>query len=150
MANFIPKLAQYHTPLSALLKKNPPPWSTHCTKAIKNLKAIAKTLPPLAIPSDGKRVLQTNASDRYCGAVLLEENSNHKRKICGYKSGAFSPAELRYHSIYKEILAIKRSIEKFEFHIIKLKTILEKVVQIIQSNNHVLMTDVSLTWCMNK
>ena len=118
MADFIPNLAQYRTPLSALLKKTPPPWSALCTKAVKDLKTLAKTLPPLTIPSDGKRVLQTDASDLYWGAVLLEEDTEQKRRICGYKSGAFSPAELHYHSTYKEILAIKKSIEKFEFHLI--------------------------------
>ncbi|ESQ50051.1 hypothetical protein EUTSA_v10002258mg, partial [Eutrema salsugineum] len=51
-----------------------------------------------------KRILQTDASDCYWGVVLLEEDKKGKRSICGYKSG--------------EILAVKRGIEKFEFHLV--------------------------------
>lgn len=84
----------------------------------QSLENRGKNLSPLAIPSYGKRILQTDASDQFWGAVLLEEGPDKQRKICGYKTGAFSPAELHYHSTYKEILAIKRAIEKFEFHLI--------------------------------
>ena len=38
--------------------------------------------------------------------------------ICGYKSGAFKPSELHYHSTFKEILAVKHGIEKFQFHLL--------------------------------
>ncbi|KAK9032330.1 hypothetical protein V6N11_056601 [Hibiscus sabdariffa] len=69
------------------------------------------------IPSDGKRILQTNASDKYWGAILFEEKDK-KRHLCGYKSGRFSDAEIHYHSTFKEILAVKKAISKFEFHLI--------------------------------
>ncbi len=77
-----------------------------------------QTLPPLQIPSDGKRILQTDASDKYWGAVLLEEDTHGKRQICGYKSGSFSDSQIHYHSTMKELLAVKKAIEKFEFHLI--------------------------------
>ncbi|KAK9043368.1 hypothetical protein V6N11_071713 [Hibiscus sabdariffa] len=92
-------------------------WSTAQSKAIKTLKEILQQLPPLQIPSDGKRILQTDASDKYWGAILFEEKDN-KRHHCGYKSGRFSDAEIHYHSTFKEILAVKKAISKFEFHLI--------------------------------
>ena len=35
-----------------------------------------------------------------------------------YKSGAFKPSELHYHSTFKEILAVKHGIENFQFHLL--------------------------------
>ena len=62
-------------------------------------------------------VLQTDASDEYWATALFEEIDG-KRNICGYKSGAFKPLELHYHSTFKEILAVKHGIENFQFHLL--------------------------------
>lgn len=48
----------------------------------------------------------------------MEEDETGKRHNCGYKSRVFKDSEKHYHSTYKEILAIKRGIEKFEFHLV--------------------------------
>ncbi len=73
--------------------------------------------PLLKIPSTRKRILQTNANDEYWGAVLIEEIEG-KRNICDHASGQFKNFEKHYHTIYKEILAIKNEIKKIEFHLI--------------------------------
>ncbi|KAL0386398.1 UNVERIFIED_CONTAM: polyprotein [Sesamum latifolium] len=39
-------------------------------------------------------------------------------QIRGKKSGQFKDSEKHYHAVYKEILAIKNGIKKFEFHLI--------------------------------
>nr|KYP61753.1 polyprotein [Cajanus cajan] len=39
--DFIPKVARYTSPLSKLLKKNPPPWGPEQTKAVQEIKKIA-------------------------------------------------------------------------------------------------------------
>ncbi|KAG8492315.1 hypothetical protein CXB51_009806 [Gossypium anomalum] len=114
--DFIPKVSKYTNPLRKLLKKDPPPWSSSQTKAFQRLKELSQDLPHLKIPSDGKRILQTDASDKYWGAILFEETDG-KRYLCGYKSGRFSDAEIHYHSTFKEILAVKKGIAKFEFHL---------------------------------
>lgn len=62
--------------------------------------------------------MQTDASDECWGAVLLVQDSNDKRHVCGYKSGTFKVFEPHYHSTFKEIIAVKRGIEKFQFHLI--------------------------------
>ena len=63
-----------------------------------------------------KRILQTNASSQYQGAVLLDENKN--RVIYEYQSVKFKEVEQHYHSTFKEILVVKKVIEKFQFHLV--------------------------------
>ncbi|GJW66778.1 putative reverse transcriptase domain, viral movement protein [Tanacetum coccineum] len=102
-----------------MLKKNPPQWTPRQTKAVKAIKFLAEKMPPLKIPAfTEKRILQTDASDECWGVVLLVQDNNNKRHVCGYKSGTFKASEQHYHSTFKEILAVKRGIEKFQFHLI--------------------------------
>ncbi|KAL5751834.1 hypothetical protein ACOSP7_022018 [Xanthoceras sorbifolium] len=103
--DFLPYVAQYTLPLSRLLKKTPPPWSP-----------VHTTPPPLHIPSEGLRILQTDASDCHWGALLLEERDT-KRFYCAHASGSFKSSQQHYHTIYKEILAVKYGIEKFDFYL---------------------------------
>ncbi|CAH8278553.1 unnamed protein product [Arabidopsis lyrata] len=117
VGDFIPHLSRMTRPLQKMLSKNPPLWASRQTEAIKSLKAEVQKLPPLKIPSSGMRILQKDASDKYWGAILFEEMDG-KRQICGYKSGRFKDSEQHYHSTFKEILAVKKAIERFEFHLI--------------------------------
>ncbi|KAM7516873.1 hypothetical protein LguiA_006456 [Lonicera macranthoides] len=100
-----------------MLKKDPPPWSDDQTTSVQQLKKLTQNLPPLQIPLDGKRILQTDAIDKFWAAILLEE-TNGKKNVCGYKSGQFKAEEIHYHSTFKEILAVKRGIEKFQFYLV--------------------------------
>ena len=65
----------------------------------------------------GKHILQTDASDESWGAILLEE-INRKEHFIAYASGQFSNTQKHYHSVFKEILAPKNGIKKFEYHLI--------------------------------
>jgi len=67
--------------------------------------------------TDGKRILQTDASDDSWGAILLEE-INGKEHFIAYASGQFSDTQKHYHSVFKEILAVKNGIKKFQYHLI--------------------------------
>ncbi|KAH9671289.1 hypothetical protein KPL70_017313 [Citrus sinensis] len=67
--------------------------------------------------SKKKRILQTDASDESWGAILLEE-INGKEHFIAYASGQFSDTQMHYHSVIKEILAVKNGIKKFEYHLI--------------------------------
>ncbi|KAL5865408.1 hypothetical protein ACOSQ3_002922 [Xanthoceras sorbifolium] len=104
--DFLPHVAQYISPLSSLLKKTHPSWSSVQTTAP----------PPLYIPADGLRILQTDASDYHWGALLLEERDK-KRFYCAHASGSFKSSQQHYHTIYKEILAVKYEIENFDFYL---------------------------------
>ncbi|KAH9680032.1 hypothetical protein KPL71_026386 [Citrus sinensis] len=87
---------------------------------VKQLKVIAQSPPPLQIPTSGQRILQTDASDDYWSAILLED-INGVRHFCAHASRQFKDSEKNYHVIYKEILAVKYGIKKFEFHLISHK-----------------------------
>ncbi|KAH9668358.1 hypothetical protein KPL70_021382 [Citrus sinensis] len=56
------------------------------TKAVKQLKVIAQSPPPLRIPTTGQRILQTDAGDDYWSAILLKriDGLHH---FCAYASG---------------------------------------------------------------
>ncbi|KAK8990558.1 hypothetical protein V6N11_009250 [Hibiscus sabdariffa] len=73
LRDFFPKISKYTNPLRRMLKKEPPQWSTVQSKVVKTLKDILQHLPPLQIPSDGKRILQTDASDKYWGPFFLKK-----------------------------------------------------------------------------
>ncbi|KAK0576587.1 hypothetical protein LWI29_020181 [Acer saccharum] len=107
---------QYRPVLSTLLKKRPPPWSSTHTKAIAKLKEISQSPPALTIPSSSQLILQTDASDIFWGAVLIEEQAG-QRSYCSHASGKFKDSQQHYHTIYKEILAIKYGIQKLDFHL---------------------------------
>ncbi|KAH9680089.1 hypothetical protein KPL71_026413 [Citrus sinensis] len=115
--DFIPHVDHYTHHLSALLKKKPLEWNADHTIAVTTLKQIAQNPPPLKLITDGKRILQTDASDESWGAILLEE-LNDKEYFIAYASGQFSDTQKHYHSVFKEILAVKNGIKKFEYHLI--------------------------------
>ncbi|KAH9649259.1 hypothetical protein KPL70_025917 [Citrus sinensis] len=118
--DFIPKVTIHTSQLSRMLKKQCPPWGPTQTEAVKQLKVIAQAPPPLRIPTSGQRILQTDASDDYWSAILLED-INGVRHFCAHASEQFKDSEKNYHVIYKEILAVKYGIKKFEFHLISHK-----------------------------
>ncbi|KAH9724634.1 hypothetical protein KPL70_007559 [Citrus sinensis] len=89
-----PIVAIHTSQLSHMLKKQCPPWGPAQTEAVKQLK--------------------TDASNDYWSAILLEA-INGLRHFCAHASGQFKD------SIYKEILAVKYGIKKFEFHLISHK-----------------------------
>ncbi|KAH9769574.1 hypothetical protein KPL71_012060 [Citrus sinensis] len=89
-------------------------------EAVKQLKVIAQSPPPLQIPTSGQHILQTDASDDYWSVILLED-INDVRHFYAHASGQFKDSEKNYHVIYKEILAVKYGIKKFEFHLISHK-----------------------------
>ena len=100
-----------------MLKKNTPPGGPAQTEAVKQLKKIAQSPPPLKIPTTDQRILQTDASDDFWSAILWEKISDSE-SYCAHASGQFKDSEKNYHVIYKEILAVKYGIKKFEFHLI--------------------------------
>ncbi|KAH9698127.1 hypothetical protein KPL71_023895 [Citrus sinensis] len=103
--DFIPKVTIHTSQLSCMLKKYCPPWGPTQTEAVKQLKVIAQSPPPLRIPTSGQRILQTDANDDYWSAILLED-INGVRYFCAHASGQFKDSKKNYHVIYKEILAV--------------------------------------------
>lgn len=115
MAKFIPNLATIIKPLHHMLKKDAPQWSLEQTIIVHKIKQLAQHLAPLQIPFAGRKILETDVNDHYQTAILLEEQQDKIKKICGYKSGSFSKSEVYYHSIFKEILMSKGELKIFNF-----------------------------------
>lgn len=73
---------------------------------------MAQNLPPVKIPDKGQKVLQTDASDCSWRAVLIERD-NGEDYCCKHARGEFKDYEKYYHTIFKEILAVKKGLENF-------------------------------------
>ena len=55
--DFIPKVVVHTSQLSCMLKKTAPLWGPDQTEAVKQLKKIAQSPPPLKIPTIGQHIL---------------------------------------------------------------------------------------------
>ena len=63
---------------------------------VKHIKLKVQELPPLTLPTgEGQLILETNASDKAWGAILLEKIGN-KEYVCAYASRSFHGAEQNY------------------------------------------------------
>ena len=58
-------------------------------------------------------VLQTDASARGMGAVLMQQEPNGRRRIVSFASAKFSPTESRYHCNEQECLAYVWAIKRY-------------------------------------
>ena len=114
--DFIPHVDHHTRQLSALLKKNPPSCNNNHTLTVTMLKQIAQNSLLLTLITDGRQILQTDASESW-GAILLEE-THGKEHFIAHASGHFSDTQIHYHSVFKEILTVKYGIQKFEYHLI--------------------------------
>ena len=65
-----------------------------------------------------KRILQTDASDKFWGAVLLEEHEQGMKHCCSFASERFKISKQHYHSTFKKILGVKNDIKKISFFLI--------------------------------
>lgn len=112
-------LAIDRLPLQKMLRKDGGQWTQEQTVAVQKIKEAIKNLPHLTIPGEEEiLIIETDASDEFWGAVLLQKGPDGSELICAFRSGLFQGAEKNYHSIEKEILAVKRAIQKLELYII--------------------------------
>ena len=88
LREFFSHVAVHTSQLSKMLKKSTPLWGPSQTTTVQHLKQITQFPPPLRIPIEGQRILQTYASDEYWGAVLLEKHDG-KESYCVHASGQF-------------------------------------------------------------
>ena len=99
--------------------------------AIRKIKLKVMELPPLSLPTgNGQLIIETDASSSTWGGVLLEA-INGKENICGYGSGAFKGAELKYLSSHKEILAVKKTVKHFRLFLKPIKFIIRTDLKIM-------------------
>ena len=90
--DLILKVTVHTSKLSCMLKKNTPPWGPAQTEALKQLKKIAQSPPALRIPTTSQRILQTDASDDFWSAILVEKTGDLE-SYCALASGQFKDSE---------------------------------------------------------
>lgn len=120
---FIENFADIARPLYKLTSKGAPfLWSPECQEAFEILKHKVMTPPVLSFPNFSEPfVLQTDASDKAIGAVLM--NSDHRP--VAFLSRKLKKYEVNYHITDKELLAIVFAVKKFENYLTGQKFIIE-------------------------
>ena len=85
-------------------------------EAFDRLKAACLQAPILAFPDFGKPfLLETDASSKGLGAVLLQKQSDGRYHPTAYASRIMTETEQRYHSNKQEFLALKWAVTE-QFH----------------------------------
>ena len=113
---FIPNFAQIAVALTDLTKKGCPnkiKWESPQENAFQSLKQVLVNFPVLKLPDVNESfIVQTDASERGLGCVLLQEEGDMKFPVA-YASRKLKPSESSYATIEKECLAIVWAIHKF-------------------------------------
>lgn len=116
---YIPNYADIAKPLYELCKKNMPfSWSKKCIQSFDQFKKLLTSPPILIYPSfDIEFILHTDSSDLAIAAVLSQGEMPYDKPI-QYFSKTLNPAQTRYSTIEKELLAIILSVENFRHYLI--------------------------------
>jgi hypothetical protein len=125
---FVPNFAYIALPLTDLTKKGSPTkiaWDQCHELAFQTLKSALTHCPILKLPDiQDVFILQTDASDRGLGAVLLQMEQGQKLPIA-YASRKLKECECKYATVEKECLAIVWAIQKFQKYLYGNQFVLE-------------------------
>ena len=118
-SRFIADHARLSLVLTDLTKKGVPfVWTEDHQRAFEELKmALTKTPVLQAFDPTLETVVQTDASDRAVGAVLLQRPSSGALRPVAFLSRKLTPAESRYPVQEKEALAIVTAFKKWEHYL---------------------------------
>ena len=141
-------------PLTDLTKKGNPntvQWSESAERAFNTLKQLLSGEPILKLPNMSKRFfLQTDASDKAIGAVLLQEYDGKLMPVA-YASQKLHQREVKYSVMEKECLALVWAVKHFHLYLygqeFTLQTDHEPLVYLNKckiSNNRILRWALSL------
>ena len=111
---FVPGYTELVKPLhKAAANGSQVQWTNDCQIAFKKLKEVLTQAPILVYPNPAKPyILDTNASDMGCGAVLSQLRDEIERVIA-YFSKSFSKEEKNYCVTRREMLAIVKAVKNF-------------------------------------
>ena len=114
LAKFIPGMSEITAPLREILKENVPwHWTNKHQIAFEKIKEILATDPILKYYDVTKPVvLQTDASSKGLGAVLLQDGCP-----IAYASRTLTTTQERYAQIEKKLLAVVFACERFHQYI---------------------------------
>jgi hypothetical protein len=101
------------SPLTDLTGKSPFVWSSACQQAFETVKDMLQNPPILKLADPDKPYeVVTDACNTGMGAVLIQEG-----QPVAYMSKKFNGAERNYSTSEKELLAVKRALEKWRCYL---------------------------------
>ena len=141
ISDFYQNLKHQCKPLFDKLWNNPSPWTPAHTSVVQEIKKYVKTLHCLGILSvNSFKIVQTDASNIGYGGILLQHVSpNSPKQIVCFHSGIWTPTQLNYSTIKKEILFIVLCISQFQSDLLNQKFLIRIDCK---SAKHVLEKDV--------
>ena len=120
LRRFIPHFATKMAPLYALLKKDVPwKWGKEEESAFTEIREAlcsAEILAHYSLTKD--TVVQTDASGKGLGAVLLQKQEDGALRPVAYASRVLSKAEMGYSNIERESLAVIFGVTKFRQYLL--------------------------------
>ena len=133
---FIKEYTQLAIPLHAFTGKRTYQWGEDQERAFDELRQAMMRAPVLALPNATDTfILDTDASDRYVGADLIQVQGEEDRAVA-YASLTLTPEQQNYCTTRKELLAIIRFSRQFRHYLL--------------GRHFTVRTDHnSLTWLMN-
>ena len=91
-------------------------WTDEAEKALRKIKRKLTTCPVISFPDFTLPFsLTTDASDRACGAILMQEHPNGKKSICAAISKTFNKTEQNWSTTEREAFCIKWAILRFDY-----------------------------------
>ena len=94
-------------------------WTEDCDKAFEDLKKAITTTPVLAINDpELPYVLQTDASDKALGGVLMQIRPDGNRVVIAYLHHKFNKVERRWPIHERELYALYYSLGKCRHYLI--------------------------------
>ena len=112
---FLPSLADIMHPLYEALKGKPKKlnWTSELNKAFEETKQALANATRLAYPQEkGRLYLTTDASSKAIGGVLEQETEEGRRPL-SFFSRKLTPAEEKYSTFDRELLAVHRGVRHF-------------------------------------
>jgi hypothetical protein len=115
---FVPNFSKISQPLTELTKNNVVfKWTELQQQAFEVLKHALVTPPILKYPCLNKEfILNTDASGTAIGAILTQKYDGIEHPVC-YASRTLNPAERRYSTIERELLAVVWAVKKYRIYL---------------------------------
>lgn len=115
---FIPNYAHIAKPLTELTKKNVAfEWGTPQAEAFTTLRNALCKDPILTYPDFTKDFILTTDSSLYAAGAILSQKINGVEKVIGYASKQLNPAERRYSTTERELLAVLFGVKYFNCYL---------------------------------
>ena len=119
---WLPGIADVAKPLNAGVKGKPHSklrWTVEMHNAFRRMKQLVAEATALKIPDHNREfTLITDCSDKGAGAVLTQEEKGTRIPVA-YFHHTLTPAETRYTTTDKELLAVVLAVSKFRVYLTK-------------------------------